>query len=363
MNSEKSNHLKPYEITYIIIGSTVGLGILRLPNDLVKNAYEDAWIIAVISAIYPMYMALMGIYFCRIHPNENILVLSKKYMGNVIGTAANLLFLFHFIIVTAFIVSGFSNLYRVYAVEFLKPFAVVSLELFTAGLLVYMGLKTIARVNTLAFFVLLLTLLGGLAALRKGSYLNLLPLFRSSAADIAKGMKDAVFSYLGVETLFLIYPAAEKGRKIKKSVFVAVCIIMVIYTMVIELTIYYEGTDILLKSFWSFITVSESLNIPIINNFRFIFASLWMFIAIKGTANYFYACEFIVRDFFKGVKRENIICGVYIVLVCITMNMAEETVRSKYMNLLLPIIVIFNVIYVSVIAVIMTLKRKKVNEK
>jgi spore germination protein (amino acid permease) len=347
----------------MLVGTMVGIHIFNLPNSLVADTYEDAWISLVLAALYPLYMSMLAIYLISIYPNENILTLSKKCMGNFFGSIANFIFLLNFIIGTISTVSGINNIYRVYAVEFLKPLIIVSLILFVSGILAYTGLKSLARVNTLAFFILLIVLSATIASLTKGSYLNLFPLFKSSISNIEKGIKDASFSYLGIELLFLIYPLAEKNSSIKKSILAASAITMCIYLLVIELCIYYYGSDILLKSTWAFVTITESLSIPIINNFRVVFASLWLPIALKEASNYFYACELIIRDFLRNIKRENLITFIYIVLLCITMNFVEHTNRIHFLNITMPLRILYNTMYISVICMIITVKRMKINDK
>jgi hypothetical protein len=55
------------EAVHFLIGTMVGIGIFNLSNVLVKDAHEDAWISAALGGIYPLYLALLGIYIIKKH--------------------------------------------------------------------------------------------------------------------------------------------------------------------------------------------------------------------------------------------------------------------------------------------------------
>ena len=95
------------------MGFVTGIGILSLPNGAVQDAKQDGWISVVVGGIYPLFLALLSIYYVNKHPNEDILVLSKKYLGVILGTICNILFLAQFIIYLIGIASGMSNIFIV----------------------------------------------------------------------------------------------------------------------------------------------------------------------------------------------------------------------------------------------------------
>ena len=60
MKKVESNAITPKQVTYLLVGSMIGVGILTLPNDLVAISKQDAWISAFIGAIYPLYMVIIA---------------------------------------------------------------------------------------------------------------------------------------------------------------------------------------------------------------------------------------------------------------------------------------------------------------
>lgn len=79
MKKVGSNTITPGEVTFLLIGSMIGVGILSLPNDLVIIAKQDAWISAFIGAIYPLYMVIIASILCKGKASSMIAMNIKGY--------------------------------------------------------------------------------------------------------------------------------------------------------------------------------------------------------------------------------------------------------------------------------------------
>ena len=363
MNKDKNNLLTSNQVTLTLVGYTIGIGILGLPDSLVKDAHQDAWISAALGVIYPLYLSLLAIYISNNHPKENILVLSQKYCGKFIGSVLNFGFLIFFAFYLVFTASGAANIFRVYVLEFLSPFKVISSFFLIAGYAAFKGLKVLGRINEITFYILLPLILTSLAVFKKGTIENLLPIFQSGALNILKSTKQSMFSYSGAEAIFLIYPFINDSKKVKSSVFKFVLITVIIYTYVTFITLYYLGPDIVPKSIWSFTIAIESFVLPVITNFRFIFAFIWTGIALRLSANYYYATVFILKALLKRGSRKRLIIFIYPIIVISALKLSNETKRRDFLDLVVPKITIFSVAYISLIALLVLFKRMRENEE
>ena len=120
--SKKQSYLSVSQFALIIFGSIVGVGVLSLPNGVVKVAHQDGWISTLIGGIYPLYIVIIASYIARKFPNDNILILSKKYFGRILGSIFNLIFATYFIFMASMIASYYTNLMRSYTIGFLTSF-------------------------------------------------------------------------------------------------------------------------------------------------------------------------------------------------------------------------------------------------
>ncbi|MCY6370143.1 GerAB/ArcD/ProY family transporter [Clostridium ganghwense] len=356
INKIKNDILTPSQFIFTVLGTMLGLGILSLPNTLVKISQQDSWISTALGAVYPLYISLICIYVSKKYPNHNILFLSKKYFGNFLGSILNLLFLIQFTIYSFGVSSGYTNLTRVFTAEFLTPLKLIivitTVCLYTAS----KGIQVIGKMCEIIFYITLPLIFLPLFALNKSSILNLLPIFGSGLSNILKGSIETVFSYTGIEVLFLIYPYINDKNKIKISSLKAVSLTAFIYIWIIFITIYYFSLDVTSKSLWPFLSASEIIDIPLINNFRYLFVLSWSFIILKTITIQYFIVVTILKDFMKKTNPKKIYFFIYPILICLPLFFTNEVMRRNFFGKVIPLTVIFSIIYVSSIALLVRIK-------
>lgn len=359
MNIQKSNLLTSNQMCYLLLGIMVNEGVLSLPNAVVKFARQDGWISVIIGTIYPIYMVLIAIYISRRFPQDNILLISRKYFGNIFGNIINLLFsiLFMFYLVSSS--TAISNLLRAYVLGFLSPIQFLSIYLLIAAYTGYKDLKVLGRLSELIFYGIFLVALVLLGSLDVGSLLNIRPIFGTKLINILRGSIHCVYPYGGIEILFLIYPFIDDRCKLKKSALKSVLITCIIYTWATFMTIYYLGINIIPKTMWSAIFVAENLTLPFISNFRYILLFLWVLVALKSVAIFYYASVFIINDTIKKVTVKELYFYTYPIFVYLSLKLDNEISRIRISHYMMPTITIFALIYVSTLALLIFIKKDK----
>lgn len=346
-----------------MIGSILGVAILSLPNYAIKYAKQDGWISCILGAIYPMYMVFIANYMCQKCPKDNILKLSKKYLGKFLGNILNIIFISYFCFLATEIASGISNVLRIHMTSFTTNYKLLAVLFLAPAFVAYRGVKTLGRVNELFFYLTIAVFFIPVAVLKYGLLLNIRPVFGSGIINIIKSAKETAYGYCGIEILFLIYPYLQNSKSLKKAGLKSVLIIMTIYTWVTFAVIYYLGIDIIPKFLWSTIMTSEAIKIPIITNFRYIFMTLFCFIMLKSISNHYYSLTYGLSELTSIAKRKTFVFLVYPLLFYISSKYGNPTLRRDLVNKLVPIYVTFNLIYVSVISLILYIKKGDKNEE
>lgn len=363
MSKVESNLLSTNQFAKILMFSMIGMGILSLPNDMVKGAKWEGWITAIISSIYPLYIVFMAAFLSKKQPNENILILSKKYLGNILGTIMNIIFLFIFIFYFTTEVVGASDLLRTYIVRFLNNYKFTIIFIALSALTAYRGLKLISQMSEIVFYCLIIIGLTTLLALYRGSYLNVMPIISGEMFNVIKGITDGFYSYVGIEIILLIYPRIQDKNKVMSSSVKAVLITSVVYTWITFTAIYYLGVSTIKKTIWSTLYVIESLRLPLINNFRLVAMFLWTILSITDASLFYYSSTLIVKDCIKSLSRKAVILTLLPITFFLCLYMRNEIRRRGYISMLIPIAVIFNVLYVSIIALLVKIKEGRNYEK
>ena len=362
MKKVGSDQITYQQFMYIIIGTMVGTGVLTLPNQMAKIAHQDGWLSALIGAWYPLYIVIAAIYMAKKFPKDDIFSLSKKCLGKFIGSIVSLVLTFQFFIGMASVTAGFTNIARVYIAQFLTPIKLIPIILMVGLYGTYQGLKIVGRANEIVFYLMILLLFIPLVALRDGSLLNVSPFLGSGVKNILKGSMQAGFAYTGVEIIFLIHPNMIDKKNLKSAALKSVAIIAFIYTYLTFMTIYYIGPDIIEKPHWSVMLINETVNLPYINSFRFIFMYLWSIIIFKTVINLYYSFTYGLSNSFIKLKQQKICFLIYPIAIYIVYKYGSEMIRRQVIGKVAPIITIFNLLFITVLAIIVYFKKGEKNE-
>lgn len=358
MKKVKVNDISSREMMAIIFGSATGIGMLSLPNSLVsQGGAQDSWISVLLSGVYPLYMVTMGVLMQKKHPDESILVLSKKYFGVILGNLFNIIYISYFLFVGTAVVSGLKNVLFTFIVGFSTPIKIIIVITTVSLMSACKGLRVLGRINEIFLYLTLLLICVSLAAYTRGTIINILPIGGAGIKNIVSATKGALFAYTGGEILFLIYPHVTDKDSIKKSAYMSAVIIILMYTWVVFSTIYFMGIDIIPKSIWSFLTVTKAVDIPVITNFRFIFMVLWSMVLFKTAANNFFAVSYGI-DYFLNLKNlRNICIFLFPIIIILSYLYKNPVLRNTIVDKLTSIYIIFIVIYVTLIVIISYSKR------
>ncbi|MCM1989957.1 GerAB/ArcD/ProY family transporter [Oceanirhabdus seepicola] len=358
MDTEKNNLLTPNQLTYLLLGFVVGTGFLKLPNQLVKTAGQDSWMCVIFALIYPLYIVLVSCYIINKHPKENILVINKKYFGNFFGNIMNFIFMLQFIITTVVIIAHTMIFSRVYIVSYLAPLKVALITVLLVTYASSKGIGVLGKINQLVFYLFILVFLLSLTALKYGDILNLQPVFGAGMTNVLKTTPQTAYSYFGWECLLLLFPYAKDVKSIKKSALKAVAICGIIYVWTVFITIYYLSIDITPKNYWSFVMVFQSINVPIINNFRYIFMFIWIVISFRITANYYFVVTICINSF-KKMDFKKIGLLIFPLILYLAYKFSDRMLRQKIEGFAYPASIIFNVSFISVVALLTYFKGKE----
>lgn len=363
MKNKQGALLTPSEFTLTLVSSMLGVGILYIPNGLIKYAKQDAWISCIIGAIYPIYMLLIAKYLSSKFPEENLLDLSKRCFGKFFGNLLNILFVGFFIFVLSSEMSGFSNVYKTYVVSFLSIYKIILVSLLAVLYVAYKGIKPLGRINVIVFYLTLALMFIPSGSLINGTILNIMPVFEASIVKILQASRETAFFYTGFEVIFIIYPFVEQKQKILKYGMTSIIFLMLLYVWTVFLTIYYLGIEISPKYLWPVLGLTDAINIPVVNSFRFIFMSLWALIIFKCMSTYCYSTIQGVSQILTKVSKDKITLVMYIIIALLALVYGNTVQRKEITGKIIKGYVLFNLVFITITALAVKMKRGDVNEK
>lgn len=359
MKSNTENQLTEMQFTLVLIGCMIGIGILSLPNDVIKIAKQDGWISVILGAVYPVYVIFLASYISRIHPKEDILALSRKFFGKTFGNIFNFIFLLYFALLTTEVASGVYNVLTIYIVSFLNKWTILIVMYCAIAYAVYGGTKTIGRLNEIIFFSTIIIFLIPLVAVKDSNILNIRPVLGSGIWNIIKGTKETTFAYAGIEIILLIYPFLKDNNKLKQCGLKSIAFSAAVYSLFTIIDIIYLGIDASLLFIWPVVSITESIMIPVINSFRYIFMSLWALTMFKNICNEYFIFTHGLSEMMKKDIREIIVIVVLPLMIFISSLYGSTVNARKFLGKIMPIYVVFNITFSTLIAIFVWLKNKK----
>lgn len=358
MEKVKSNLLEDNEATALVVGFMIGVDILSIGNSLANKSMQDAWIVTISGGIYPLALVFLCSYYVKKHPNEDILTLSKRYLGKILGTICNILFMVQFAIYFLESCSGFVNVFITVVTSFLTPIKIFIPAIAVAFYLSHKGIKVLARINKIALYFTLIVAATLTLSLQRGSYLNVLPIGGSGYKSLVQGSVYSCFAYGGIEGIFLIYPFLRNKNKAKVITLKGTFIVMALYTWVSFISIYCLGYKVTSKTIWPALLVTEWVNLPVINSFRFLFLFLWSIVLFKVLANEQYAITYILSNLIKVKDKKVFYWFLFPITLYFCLRMGNEAERKAFINATIVKATLFNIGYISIIGLLIFIKDK-----
>ncbi|HAZ38191.1 MAG TPA: hypothetical protein DEF85_10995 [Clostridiaceae bacterium] len=362
MDEKNNNLLTDNELMFFLVGLLVGPASSQFPNILIKVAMQDAWISAIIALIYPIAIVLLSSIIIKNNPCENMINLTQKHYGSIIGNIFNIIFLLEWILTASISTYDTVTILRTYLVSFLSVEKTLLVVLAITAYGAYKGLKTLGKFNELISYFMLLFVLISLISLKEGSLTNLQPVFDSGIKNIVKASRHASYYYLGFEALPLIYPAVKNKQNIKRCGLKAVMISGGIWVTNTLITIYHLGIDVSLKKFWPYTAVYDSIHFPAINNFKYIFELTWHLVILKLISNYYFLSSYSLSNILN-VNFNKICLYLYPLLFFISYKVINISFINLSLNTIFPMISTFNIIFFAMTAILSVKRSKKANVK
>ncbi|WP_080584841.1 GerAB/ArcD/ProY family transporter, partial [Clostridium sporogenes] len=331
MENKSNNVLTTNQTMVIIVGSMIGIGILSLPADLTKIAENDGWIGVVIGSLYPFYIVLCAILIFKdnSYHNTNIVEISKNYFGKILGSMFSFIFAFQFFVYIIITTASISNLLRVHLVLFLEQYKLAIPILLISVYAASKGIKALGIINQIIFYTAIPLILITFLAIKRGNILNIQPILGAPFSSILKASIETVYSFLGIEFIFLIVPLMKDKTKIKSSFLKSTSIVVVVYIWLSFISIYYLGPDVAKKLYWPTLSLSETIYVPGISNFKLVFMFLWNSIIFQTIANQNYFFYYSLTIIFKKINSNIIYIIVFILSVIIVNRLCSFIAVSK----------------------------------
>lgn len=295
--NDKSYVITSKQLTYIIVGATIGVGLLTLPDTVGREAKQDTWMAVGIGALLPLAGLFSITLMASRMPNLTLAEYAERVLGKWLGKLLTLFFIFYTIAYAALVARIFVNVLKIYLFPNTPAWALVGLILALAAYLASKDVRVLGRVNELIFWEAEVLFFSLLMAIPNIDFTFYRPVGDVGLINILKGGYQATFAFLGMEILLVVYPLVQRKKDVFRAGVAAIGIVCAIYFAVVLTTLGVFGPDVIGKIRFSLMVLLKTYEAPLIERAEFFFIVFYVFIAFQPVATMYFAGRFTTEKF------------------------------------------------------------------
>lgn len=345
-----------------IVVTVVGVGIFSYPQEIVSIVGTDGWIVTIFAGIITYLLLYIAYSVIRLSEYEKFYFILKNNFGAIIGRIVSLVFIAFNVVVISMGMRMFSEVIKMYLLEKTPTEFILVIVILTGMYLLRGGLESLIKFNEISFWIMFVPIIiVFLFTLNKADFSNILPVFNSKPYEYIEGVKNSIYSFSGIEIIYLIAPFIKSRFSALKTSGKSILFITLFYviTIILSLAIFSkQQTRVLL---WPTITMMKSISVDgtFIQRWEGAVMAMWVMFYFTTFTNIYYLASDIAKDMFK-LKNINIPCIVLGVVIYITALYPKNIAALYYINnkLVTPLF-IFNLLILPVILFLVIKFKKK----
>jgi spore germination protein AB len=306
--------ISPFLVFYLIHSVQVGVGVLGFQRVIAIHAGYDSWISIILAG--GLTHILMFMMYRIVQMSDGDLASAHTFaFGKWIGKIFSFIFVLYFAALVVTIIRTYIEVVQVWMFPRMNTFLFSLLFLLLVIYIVKGGIRTIAGVSFFGLILPSYLLLTFGFTFQYADFRNILPIFDHSIMDILKSMKSMSLTYLGYESILLIYPFIKEGKASQKWAQWGLFASTVVYTFIgiISFAFFSEGQ--LKKTVWATLSMWKILELPFVERFEYIGIANWCLIILPNACIAIWCASRIVKRITPLKQSTSLI---WLSLVCLS---------------------------------------------
>ncbi|WP_442603225.1 GerAB/ArcD/ProY family transporter [Paenibacillus sp. KN14-4R] len=304
------------QFIFLIYGIQIGTGILSLPRTLAEIAGTSGWISIIIGGFINIVFSVVIVFVMKKYPNDILPEIFTRLFGKVMGKILFIPVIAHF--------AFFSWTILVEAVLYIKvwflPSTGTAYVMFLFAVPTYLiarkNLQVLSRYTQIVFYLTIWMPFILLFPLKDSHFINLLPLLKDGWTPIFKAVEPTVYSYIGFEITYFVYPHLIQKEKAIRGVIIGNTLTMLTYLFVTVLCFAFFSPDEITTYNQPVLNLLKVIEFRFLERFDMIFLSLYLFVVSTAWIPYTYLVSFGTAQLF-GKRDHSLFIGLFLIAVVI----------------------------------------------
>lgn len=318
MKKYAKNEISLMQFIFIINGAQVGTGIMSLSGELAASSGTDGWMSLIIGWLLNLVACLLIIQVFKRFPDDTVYDLLKRLFGKWLSLLVVIPITLYFTI--------FCCLVQIKAMLYIKAWFLPQtpdyLIMFLFAIPTYMvagkGLRILGRYNELVFYLTAWMPFTLLFVLKYCHWLHLLPLFKDGIMPVIRGVEPSIYSILGFEVLWIIYPFLKYKEKATQGVIIANSITILAYIMATIICFAFFSPDEITSYHQPLLSLLKLIEFSFLERFDMIFLAFFLFVVSSSWISFMFMAAFGVSQMVRKQDHSPyvaIIAVLFIVMV------------------------------------------------
>ncbi|WP_064092919.1 GerAB/ArcD/ProY family transporter [Rossellomorea aquimaris] len=303
--------ISPFLVFFLIHSMQVGGGVLGFQRIIAMNAGYDGWISVILAGVFT-HILMVLMYLILDKSGGGDLVSAHTFaFGKWIGNLFNFVFVLYFGLLVVTILRTYIEVLQVWMYPRLSTFFFSLIFLCLVFYLVNGGVRTITGV---AFFGTILPsylLLTFAFTFTYADFKNILPVFDHSLKDILISTKNMSLTYLGYESILLIYPFIKNAKQSQKYAHWGLFTTTTVYTIIAVISFAFFSKKQLEKTVWATLSMWKIVEMPFVERFEYIGIANWCLVILPNVCIALWCSSRIIKRMSPMKHRHSLL------LVCI----------------------------------------------
>lgn len=305
MKNYSFNQISLKQYIFILFEAQVGIGVLSLPRDLAKTAGTDGWISIVLGWILSMLISLVIIRIMEKNPEYTLFELLSKYFGKWVGkglAAAWILFAAYSAIT---VMLATIHIIKIWILPDIRHFILMILFIIPIYMITKQGIRVIGIFAELVFIITLWMPFFLLLTLKDIQWEYLFPLGKGGLFPILSTVKSTVYSFLGFELAFILYPFLKDKKSASKGIVIANSLSMIVYLTIAIICFVNFSQEEVTEYVYPTLNLLKIIRLPFLERLEIIFLSLYLFIIFMTIIPYLYTAALGISQLFGKQDHRN----------------------------------------------------------
>jgi len=340
----------------------IGGTIIIISGLMASIAKQDAWITALITPVYGIFVIWLYYSLGKAYPGMTIIGITKQIFGKWLGIIVAVGYVFFFIQISYHIpwyVGDFTS----HVLRETPEYAINGLFIAGVVIAVLYGVEAFSRASEVFIVLICIMYFSALLVLPKVNIQNLQPVLENGIIPVLKASVFMIpFTTFPLITLMMIFPVNLVDlSQAKKSLFKGYLLASFLIFIIVFMTILVLGSNITAKSQFPAYLLAKEVDVAnIFTRLEFIISTIWLITQFMVSILFFYAGVKSLSELLGLKDYRKIVMPLGLVILVMSIIVFPDTIyRANWDSIIwTPYAATFGLVIPLIMLIVIFIKKK-----